>query len=153
MTQFGSGRLPRRTLVLALHSSHLLGALSFAVFLLPARQSGAACNVIPSAAVRFRSAVGSIDRPFAGPGDVVELGGDSCTQPDGIDVAVDDVVVSVAFRPPRDGGRTVLVLIPDDTPDDDVCQRADVQEQLAACSLRSSARVACRELSTSGPLV
>ena len=32
-----------------------------------------ACNLIPSAQTNFRAALGSTDRPFAGPGDLVEI--------------------------------------------------------------------------------
>jgi len=34
---------------------------------------GAMCNVIPAATTDFRSAVGSTNRPFAMPGDLIEI--------------------------------------------------------------------------------
>jgi len=44
-----------------------------AVGALPAGDARAACNLIPQAQTLFRGALGSTDRPFAAPGDFVEL--------------------------------------------------------------------------------
>lgn len=38
----------------------------------------AACNIIPGAARTFRGTLGRVDRPFAGPGDLVEIAGSPC---------------------------------------------------------------------------
>src|SRR4051794_6414764 len=41
---------------------------------LAASDADAGCNIIPSATQTFRGALGSTNRPFAGPGDFVEVG-------------------------------------------------------------------------------
>lgn len=72
----------------------------------------AACNLIPSATTNFRSTLGSANRPFAAPGEFVELAVD----PTGCDAAspglgpsAADHVVSVVFTPPG-GPRRIVVL-------------------------------------------
>src|SRR5262245_10221977 len=60
----------------------------------------AACNIIPPAIQTFRSTFGSIDRPFAGPGDWADLSTDGCTQTAGFPEPPDQLVVSVLFTPP-----------------------------------------------------
>ena len=84
---------------------------------IPGRQADAACNTIPSAATTFRAALGSTDRPFAGPGDLVELR----VRPDvcdgaspGFSASADDLVASVIFTPPS-GTKNVVVLANDCT--------------------------------------
>lgn len=51
----------------------VLGVLLVAAWLALAPEAGAICNVIPAATGDFRGAVGSLNRPFAGPGDFVEV--------------------------------------------------------------------------------
>src|SRR5262245_43268011 len=68
-------------------------------FLVQAAPAKAACNVIPAAAQPFRSASGSVDRPFAAPDDWVEIGPDGCAQTSGIPDDVDALQITVAVRP------------------------------------------------------
>jgi hypothetical protein len=44
-----------------------------ALVALPARDAGAACNLIPQAQLAFRGALGTAGGPFAAPGDFVDL--------------------------------------------------------------------------------
>lgn len=61
-----------------------------------------ACNVIPTALKTFRGAKGVTNRPFAKPGDWVEIALDSpCHEETQLfPASPDDVVVSIAFVPP-----------------------------------------------------
>src|SRR5262245_3117289 len=89
-----------------------------------------ACNIIPPAIQPFRAMVGTVDRPFAGPGDWLELGPDRCTQIGGFPDPVDGITVTVLFTPPAGGTRTALLLTPDD------CASPSIQAQLTACAAR-----------------
>src|SRR5262249_23312620 len=112
-----------------------------------ARRVNACCNVIPPAIQQFRASIASADRPFAGPGDWVELGSDGCQQTAGFPDAADQVVVSGFFTPPADGPVTAVILTPD------ACESPQVQDQLAACALAlpPTARAVCRHLRTTDP--
>src|SRR5262245_2502294 len=75
----------------------------------------AACDIIPSATTTFRAALGSTDRPFAGPDDVIEVR----TRPGVCDGAspgfsdtTDDLVISLVFVPP--GGSSNVVVLAND---------------------------------------
>ncbi len=81
--------------------------------------ASAVCNVVPAARGEVRGALGSLDRPFAGPGDLVEM----TVQPalcDGtstgfVDLdndgdAADDHVVAVLFQPPGGGPASAALL-------------------------------------------
>jgi len=96
-----------------------------------------ACNVIPAAATTFRSTLGTVDRPFAGPGDVIEVAADGCAQTAGLPQAVGDLVVSLVFSP-MGGSDTIVVLTPGTCP--------DVDAALAACGLPPSTRTMCRHV-------
>ncbi|HVM95854.1 MAG TPA: hypothetical protein VMT89_05665 [Candidatus Acidoferrales bacterium] len=78
------------------------------------RPVDAACNIIPGTATTFRGVRGSADRPFAGPGDVVQLrllpGCDDGAAP--LAANADDHVVSIVFTPPN-GARHMVVLAAD----------------------------------------
>lgn len=101
----------------------------------------AACNVIPPAIQPFRASVGTIDRPFAGPGDWVELGADACSGTRGF---VDDATgydETFVFTPPGAARRTIVVSSA--TP----CDAPDTERRLAACrAVAAGAEVACRPL-------
>ncbi len=86
------------------------GSLAVAAVLLAAGRASAVCNVIPAATTDFRSGLGSANRPFAGPGDVVEVRvrpavcdgtstGFADVDADGS--RSDDYVVTVLFTPPN----------------------------------------------------
>ena len=77
----------------------------------------AACDLIPSAKTSFRSALGSVDRPFAGPEEFIEVS----VRPNVCDALstpfsnkVQDSVVTILFTPPN-GSTNVVVLATDCT--------------------------------------
>ncbi len=85
-------------------------------------QSGRAlanCNVIPAATSDFRSGIGSTNRPFASPDDVVEVRvrpavcdatSSGYVDLDGDGSRSDDHVVTVLFTPPNGGTRNAVVM-------------------------------------------
>jgi hypothetical protein len=81
----------------------------------PAR---AACNLIPQAQLSFRGTLGSVDRPFAAPGDFVELDvrttpplcDGASTKPNGFDGVASDYVVTLLFTPLGGGPDRAVVL-------------------------------------------
>jgi len=84
-----------------------------AVLAMAERQALATCNVIPGVANAFRGALGTTDRPFAGPGDWVDIGLDQCaraavTPVRGFALPETANVVTFIFKPPRDGPRIVV---------------------------------------------
>ena len=109
----------------------------------------AACNVIPPAIQPFRATVARIDRPFAAPGDWVELSPDGCTQTVGFTDPIETLLVSVLFTPPAGGPQTLLVLAPG------ACSMPDVQAQISACSstVPPGTRLTCQTLRTTGPVL
>lgn len=91
-------------------SGHIVaGALVAA--LLCADSAHAACNIIPSASRSFRGSVGTTDRPFARPGDVVDLSlVPACdTASPGFAATAADNVVTVVFTPPSARANIVVV--------------------------------------------
>ncbi|HVM97196.1 MAG TPA: hypothetical protein VMT89_12460, partial [Candidatus Acidoferrales bacterium] len=76
-----------------------------------ARRAGASCNQLPSVTGNFRGSHGGLDRPFAGPGDVVEVQLSTACNPDASFTAVTPVV-TVVFTPPR--GPQSIISIADD---------------------------------------
>jgi hypothetical protein len=91
-------------------------ALDTAVLLLLqlaiAARLDASCNQIPGVANIFRGAHGAVDRPFAGPADLVEVrSSPACDPESGFDLPL-GVAISVIFTPP-DGPRNVVVMAPD----------------------------------------
>ncbi len=77
----------------------------------------AACNIIPSASRTFRGSLGTTDRPFARPGDVVDLSlAPACdTNSEGFGATPADNIVTFIFRPPNGpvDRNSVVVLAPD----------------------------------------
>jgi hypothetical protein len=101
---------------------------------------GAACNIIPSASRAFRSSLGATNRPFAAPGDFVQVSVD----PQGCDVASPGLlpdplqeVVTIVFTPPF-APRRPVVLAPN-------CLDLALQAKLSACQLaiKSVTPIAC----------
>jgi subtilisin-like proprotein convertase family protein/Tol biopolymer transport system component len=106
--------------------------------LVDARSAAASCNQIPGAASAFRGTRGVVDRPFATPGDVVELRVSPACDPatPGFSSDAADHVVTVVFKPPE-GERNVLILAHD-------CLAREGERQ--ACAARSGvASAVCRE--------
>lgn len=112
--------------------------------MLASASAHANCNIIPGAVNQFRGALGTLDRPFAMPGDLVEvtLRRQVCDEAslgiadhDGngtTDAA--DVVVTLLFEPPFGGPRSAVVLAPD-------C--GAIASSLAACDAGITGAVAC----------
>ena len=103
--------MPRRRALVAVVASCIL--------LAAAAGARAACNLIPSASQTFRGTLGSTDRPFAGPGEFVELR----IRPQVCDGASlgflstnpDQYAVTIVFTPPGAGPRNVVVVATDCT--------------------------------------
>jgi hypothetical protein len=95
------------------------------VLLTTADMASASCNVIPGTARTFRSGAALVDRPFAGPGEWVELGFDSTCHgaASGFTATASDYVVTVMFRPPAAEARAVVL----------AADCAQIATQLAAC--------------------
>jgi Tol biopolymer transport system component len=100
--------------------------------------AGASCNQIPGTVNRFRGAVGTVDRPFARPGDRLAIRIGPC-DPDSPDFDADAAahVVTIAFRPPA-GPANLVVLAAD-------C--AARRAELDACAARPEIdRIECQPL-------
>lgn len=78
-----------------------------------ARGVHAGCNLIPSAQTTFRAALGSTERPFAGPGDLLEVRvGPACEAASvGFSERVTDEVVTFVFTPPGGTSKNVVVVV------------------------------------------
>ena len=110
------------------------------------RQADAACNLIPSASRSFRGTLGDLNRPFAAPGDFVEVGASPARcagASPGFSDELDDQVVSVVFKPP--GGQPRVAFLTSGN-----CFDADAQQKVAACEATLGAgNVSCVQ---AGPL-
>src|SRR5258706_3366701 len=76
--------------------------LSLLVGSVAGREAQAACNLIPSASKTFRGPLGATNRPFAAPGDFVEVAVDqsrSATGPSRFAPAGENHVVTIVFTP------------------------------------------------------
>src|SRR5438477_59852 len=129
---------PRRGL------SGVIGALAV---LLGARLAHGVCNVIPGDTQTFRAAQTTVNRPFAGPGDFVELGLNPlchAAEPRFSTDHPEDYVVTVVFTPPNDGPRNAVVLAAD-------CAAA--VPTLPRCAARSNVGdgACCRPVGVCGP--
>jgi hypothetical protein len=93
------------------------------------RRADAACNLIPSASKSFRGTLGDLNRPFAAPGDFVEIGASparcAAASP-GFPASEDDQIVSVVFEPP--GGTPRIAFLTTES-----CGSPDAQQKVAAC--------------------
>jgi Tol biopolymer transport system component len=103
----------------------LSATLAFAA--LDAGQAAASCNVIPGTTTSFRSALGVTDRPYAAPGDYVEIrlvAACDAASP-GFPADAEAEVVTLAFTPPNGGPTSVVVVAYDCIP---------VEQQRDRCS-------------------
>ena len=83
----------------------LLTALSIGLLGAVAGRTDAACNLIPQTVKTFDGVVGRTNRPFAAPGEPVELGVRPCdTDSAGVSATATDQLVTVLFTP--NGGTT-----------------------------------------------
>ena len=98
------------------------------------RPASAACNLIPGTAKTFNAALGATNRPYAAPGERLELRRRFCDAGSGFLADPADHVVTFAFKPSP--GATRIVVLADD------CGKV----QLAACSSAPGVLSAtCRE--------
>jgi len=76
------------------------------------RRAEAGCNIIPPAVTTFRGSLGSLDRPFARPGDWVRVSLDATcgSSSPGFPASANDSVVTVVFTPPGGAPRRVVAL-------------------------------------------
>src|SRR5688572_17802528 len=117
----------------------LATAVGILVFVTPARVD-AACNIIPSVSKIFRSNLGAANRPFAAPGDLVQV----TVDPAGCDAASAGLAggplenVTIVFTPVGTAPRRIVVLATD-------CAAPEVVAQLAKCQSdsRSPQPVSC----------
>lgn len=77
------------------------------------RMADAACNLIPSAAQTYRGTLGATDRPFASPGEIVELRPGACGASGFTSTDPAQYDVTIVFTPPQSGPRNVIVLSTD----------------------------------------
>jgi hypothetical protein len=91
----------------------LLTLAMISLMSLAAADVHAGCNLIPSASVTFRGALGATNKPFGAPGDFVEV----AVQPAGCDIAsagfqplATDHDVTIVFTPAGKGQRRVAFL-------------------------------------------
>ncbi len=77
-----------------------------------ARQADAGCNIIPPAVTTFRGTLGSLDRPFARPGDWVKIALDPvcAASSAGFGPIASDSVVTIVFEPPAGGPSNVVAV-------------------------------------------
>ncbi len=109
----------------------------------------AGCDLIPQAQPIFRGSLGTVDRPFAGPGDFVELHvrPQICDQASpGLPASVDDVVVTLLFQP-ISGPRRVVVLTTQS------CADVGLVQELATCDATPNvSAVTCVQMNQFGPV-
>ena len=92
------------------------------------------CNAIPGVPSSFRASVGSVDKPFASPGDFVAVTDFTAPTVAARSVlASSEVVVTVVFTPPNDGPRNAVVLTAAPSCD-------ELSGLLAACRLQLGGR-------------
>jgi hypothetical protein len=110
----------------------------------------AGCNLIPQSQPIFRGALGTLDRPFAGPGDFVELHvrPTICDRSSpGIGADPSNLVVTLLFTPST-GPRRAVVLTTQS------CTDAALVQKLNACASTpgmGAGGVACVQVNQSGP--
>ncbi|MCW5893478.1 MAG: hypothetical protein KIT14_23430 [bacterium] len=111
------------------------------VLLAAAHGAHAACNLIPSASKTFRGTLGDLNRPFAAPGDFVEIGVSPARcggASPGFDADPSAHIVTVVFEPPAGGARHVAFVTTLD------CAAPGIQAKRTACEATVGAgRVAC----------
>jgi Tol biopolymer transport system component len=137
----------------SLFSSRCSRALVLAIGLVVVRPIGAwaGCDLIPQAQPIFRGTLGTLDRPFAGPGDFVELHvrPTVCDQASpGLPASVDDLVVTLLFEP-TGGPRRAIVLTTQS------CADTDLGQQLATCEATpnmTAGGVSCVQMNAAGPV-
>jgi Tol biopolymer transport system component len=102
-------------------------AIAVALSIGRAPQADAGCNLIPGTAKTFNSTLGATNRPFAAPGERLEVTLRTCdASSPGLTANATDHVVTVVFQPPS-GPRNAVIL----TADNDC---SAIAPQLSACA-------------------
>ncbi len=138
---------------MSLLSSCCFRALVLALGLVALRPvvATAGCDLIPQAQPIFRGTLGTLDRPFAGPGDFVELHvrPTICDQSSpGLPASVDQLDVTLLFEPPGGPRRAVVLTTAS-------CSDADLQQRLDTCQATpnmSAGGVTCVQMNAVGPV-
>ena len=132
------------------HRSRVFALVVLATVLGP-RPARAGCNLIPQAQPVFRGTLGTLDRPFAGPGDFVELhvrpGVCDGASP-GLGTDPSALVVTLLFTPAGGPKRAVVLTTQS-------CSDVALTAQLATCAATpgmSNGGVACVQMNQSGPV-
>ena len=123
-----------------------IAAVTAAVVVLRAVPVEAGCNLIPGTSKSFNARVGTANRPYAAPGERLEVAVRSCdTSSAGLSPNVGDQVVTVVFTPPT-GPRNAVVLTADGS-----CA-ANVDALLPACQaqLTGGGTATCVPVAESG---
>lgn len=106
----------------------------------------AACNLIPGTAKTFNGTLGATNRPFAAPGESLEVRVRPCdTTSPGLTATAADQVVTVVFTPPA-GSRHAVVL----TADADCATRIDAKLTDCAAELTGGGTATCVPAAASG---
>ncbi len=114
----------------------LLVVVALAATLSSADDARAGCNLIPGTAKSFGAALGATNRPYAAPGERVEMRLRSCDPSPGFLVDGDDHVVTLLFRASAGATRHAVVLAAD-------CAKVDLGPCSAAPGVVSAT---CREV-------
>ena len=114
------------------------------------RRADAACNLIPSASKSFRGTLGDLNRPFAAPGDFVEVGASPARcagKSPGFSASEDGQIVSVVFKPPGGSSRVAFITAGD-------CNGADALQKKSACEATVGAgNVSCVQAGPFSPSI
>ena len=112
-----------------------IGACIFILGLAPLH-ADAACNLIPGTAKTFNADLGAANRPFAAPGESLELTVRDCDdQSLGLGPNATDQIVTIIFKPPNGLSNAVVL-----TADAD-CTAID--SQLASCAAEVGGQATC----------
>src|SRR5262245_41757552 len=101
--------------------------LGLAALLAASEPAHAGCNLIPGTAKIFNAASGATNRPFAAPGETVEVRVRPCDASPGLGSLATDHVVTVVFTPPS-GPKNAVVLTADGS-----CA-TNIDAKLSACA-------------------
>ncbi len=109
-----------------------------AMFAASVDDARAACNLIPGTAKSFAAALGATNRPYAAPGERVEIRLRHCDASSGFLADGDDHVVTLMFQPSAGGNRRAVVLAAD-------CSKVDLDPCSAAPGVVSAT---CQEVAS-----
>lgn len=117
-------------------------AIAIAALVADSREARAACNLIPSASKSFRGTLGDVNRPFAAPGDFVEIGASPARcagASPGFGEDVEDQIVTILLEPPGGTPRAAFLTT-------ESCSSGPILAKQSACEATIGAgRVLCIE--------